>query len=119
MTPELVTYILDICFGIIIGLAISASYRAITARYLGDKLRHLKLENKRLTAQHRKSWQRTYKAEKRVAQLEVGAPWLKGATTEHLLRKRIKALESNMPKSVLRRLDAQLGDKPCDGDSRP
>ena len=45
-------------------------------------------------------------------------PWLQGATTEYHLQKRIKALEAHVPKSVLRRLDAQLGDKPCDGDSR-
>ncbi len=54
-----------------------------------------------------------YHLRKRIAELEAMVrwqqqPWLKGATTEYHLRKRIKALEAHVPKSVLRRLDAQI-----------
>ena len=80
-------YLLTVFMGVIIGGALMATWNHSYIRWLKKKLVDTQAENNKLRA---------------------GQPWLKGATTEHLLRKRIRALEANMPKSVLRRLNVQM-----------
>ena len=89
MTPELVTYILTVSLGIVVGLALSAIGRSGYIRWLERKLAMARKELAVLRKEHQQ-------------------PWLQGATTEYHLQKRIKEL-----KAYAKRLEAQL-EKPCD-----
>ena len=80
-------YLLTVLLGIIIGWALAATKKAVYTRWLENKLADARV---------------------RIEMLTSGQPWLIGATTEYHLRKRIKALEAHVPKSVVRRLDAQI-----------
>ena len=73
----------------LIGLALAATARFGYIQWLERKLADARVKIETLTS---------------------GQPWLIGATTEYHLRKRIKALEAHVPKSVLRRLDAQINE---------
>lgn len=102
----MIEYLLTVILGVIIGLALPVFKRFNYVIWLELKLAQAR-EDLRQIQQIRQQ------------------PWLTGATTEYHLQKhitkletengflqaRISALEANVSKSVLRRLDAQLGDK--------
>ena len=73
MTPELVTYILTVSLGIVLGLALMAFWRNTYVRWLERKLATTRIE----LAQLKETRQQ---------------PWLQGATTEYHLQKKIEAL---------------------------
>jgi uncharacterized protein YneF (UPF0154 family) len=180
MTPELVTYILTVSLGILVGLALSAFGKHKYIQWLERKLATARKELAVLRNEHQQPWLQgattEYNLQKRITELEALA-----SRQQHLMEKYrlirckdcgglqpankgqnygmtalcttcgcfglamrpkreryeqitpttnianitirqqaqyIRLLEANTSKSVLRRLNAQMGDKPCDGDSR-
>ena len=81
MTPELVTYILTVCLGIVVGLALSAFGKHKYIQWLERKLAMARKELAVLRNEHQQ-------------------PWLQGATTEYHLQKKIKELEQTLSKKV-------------------
>ena len=77
MTPELVTYILAISLGIVVGLALTALCRNNYIRWLERKLATARIE----LAQLKETRQQ---------------PWLQGATKEYHLQKRITELKREL-----------------------
>jgi hypothetical protein len=81
MTPELVTYILTVSLGIVVGLALMAFYKESYIRWLVNKLATTRQELVQL-------------------QNDRQQPWLQGATTEYHLQKKIKELEQSLSKKM-------------------
>lgn len=75
MTPELVTYILTVGLGIVVGLTLSAFRRSVYTKWLEHKLATARVE---------------------LADLQQAKqqPWLTGATKEYHLQKRIAELKA-------------------------
>lgn len=81
MTPELVTYILTVSLGIVVGLALTALCRNNYIRWLERKLATARIELAQLKEMRQQ-------------------PWLQGATKEYHLQKKIKELEQTLSKKV-------------------
>ena len=82
MTPELVTYILTVSLGIVVGLALSATRRSVYTRWLERKLATTRIELAKLKDTRQQ-------------------PWLQGATKEYHLQKRIAELETELEEAKM------------------
>ena len=80
MTPELVTYILTVSLGIVVGLALSATRQSVYTRWLERKLATTRIELAKLKDTRQQ-------------------PWLQGATKEYHLQKKIEGFRETLKKA--------------------
>ena len=120
MIENLTTIILAVILGVIIGLALPIFKQFNYVMWLEHKLAKAREDLRQLQLARQQPWltgaTTEYHLQKKITQLmgdltDSSAEIVLCHTEIESLRTRIKALEANVSKSVLRRLDVQLGDK--------